>query len=167
MRMAHPERTTMYYWLIDMGYVVKAARRNLRLDYTGAKAWLEKHVAAPVQPIIFNSVDKRRGVEGGLHAFYKHMREHGFIVNLYQMEGEQQKQVDVAIASQAVAHAMTGSDIILTSGDIDMLPACQVIREMAHRRLILVTYDHGVHDELSQCAAEHLFFEDYPAMLLA
>jgi uncharacterized LabA/DUF88 family protein len=78
------------------------------------------------------------------------------------MEGGGQKQVDVAIASHAVWRAAKGDDIVLSSGDLDFLPAVQIVTEQAARKLYLFTFNFGVHDELSEAASEHWYFEDSP-----
>jgi uncharacterized LabA/DUF88 family protein len=92
------------------------------------------------------------------------MQQAGFVVNLYQMEGERQKQVDVALASHGVWMASRGHTVVLTSGDIDFLPACEIIVGSAKQKLFLFTYDFGVHDELVKVANEHWVIEDFPEL---
>lgn len=115
-------------WLIDVGYVTKASKGRAKVDYTATKNFLEAKFKNPCLPIIFNSVDAY-GVDFGLNQFYYTMKKAGFIVNLYKMEGGAQKQVDVAIGSHLVYYALKGYDIVLSSGDIDFVPAIQVARK--------------------------------------
>jgi uncharacterized LabA/DUF88 family protein len=152
-------------WLIDMGYVTKASKGRGKVDYIATRNFLASTFKKPCDAIIFNSVDSF-GVELGLSQFYYTVKKEGFIVNLYPMEGGAQKQVDVAIASHMVFHALKGSDIVLSSGDIDFVPAMQLIRN--HEKsvgLTLLTYDIGVHEELKKLATGHFFFEDHPQTL--
>lgn len=149
-------------WLIDMGYITKASKGRGKVDYIATKKFLESTYKTSCLPIIFNSVDSR-GVDFGLNQFYYTVKKAGFMVNLYRMEGGAQKQVDVAIASHLVYYALKGYHIVLSSGDIDFVPAIQ----MAHKddektRVTLLTYNFGVHQELSKLSSEHLFFEDHP-----
>jgi uncharacterized LabA/DUF88 family protein len=80
------------------------------------------------------------------------------------MEGGLQKQADVALASNAIWRATQGDTIILSSGDIDFLPAVKLITENVCQKLILFTYDFGVHEELISAASEHWMFENYPQL---
>ena len=154
----------MITWLIDMGYITKASKGRFKLDYIKAKQWIEQKLKDRCQALIFNSVDKRWGVDKGLVQFYHTIKQSGFLVNLYQMEGGGQKQVDVAIAATAVYKATQGHVVILSSGDLDFLPAVKLITQEIHTKLILLTYDFGVHDDLSKAASEHWMFEDYPEL---
>jgi uncharacterized LabA/DUF88 family protein len=154
----------MITWLIDMGYIVKASKSSFKLDYIVARKLIEDELKDSCQAAVFNSVDKRFGVDRGLAQFYHTIQQAGFTVNLYQMEGGSQKQVDVALASHGIWRAAQGDTIVLTSGDVDFLPACRIITEAAKRKLILFTYDFGVHSELVGIATEHWLFEDYPRL---
>jgi len=152
-------------WLIDVGYVTKASKGRGKVDYVATKNFLETKFNTTCLPIIFNSVDSY-GVDFGLNQFYFTMKKAGFVVNLYKMEGGSQKQVDVAIGSHLVYYALKGYTVVLSSGDIDFVPAIQ----MAHRddsktNVTLLTFNFGVHEELSKLSSEHLFFEDHPQMI--
>lgn len=154
----------MISWLIDMGYVTKASKGRFRLDYIAAQRLIEQKLQDHCQAVIFNSVDAVRGIDRGLTQFYHTVKEAGFIVNLYQMEGGSQRQVDVALASHAVWRAAKGETIILSSGDIDFLPAVKLITEQTQCKLVLFTYDFAVSVELISAASEHWLFEDYPEL---
>jgi uncharacterized LabA/DUF88 family protein len=152
-------------WLIDMGYITKASKGRGKVDYTATKKFLETTFKSTCLPIIFNSVDSYR-VDFKLNQFYYTMKLAGFIVNLYQMEGGAQKQVDVAIGSHLVYYALKGYHIVLSSGDIDFVPAVDVARKDERNiRVTLLTYNFGVHEELSKLSSEHLFFEDHPQII--
>jgi uncharacterized LabA/DUF88 family protein len=154
-------------WLIDMGYITKASKGRGRVDYIATKAFLETRFEGDCLPIIFNSIDRAR-VDLGLKQFYYTVKQKGFIVNLYQMEGGAQKQVDVAIGAHLVFYAMKGFDIVLSSGDIDFLPALELSKkEIDGTAISLLTYRFGVHQELTEIASDHLFFEDHPELILA
>jgi uncharacterized LabA/DUF88 family protein len=152
-------------WLIDVGYVTKASKGRGKLDYLATKLFLEKKFNTSCLPIIFNSVDSF-GVDFGLNQFYYTMKKEGFLVNLYKMEGGAQKQVDVAIGSYLVYHALKGHTIVLTSGDIDFVPAIEVAR-MDNKAIdiSLLTYRFGVSETLSKAATSHVFFEDHSQLL--
>jgi len=152
-------------WLIDMGYITKASKGRGKVDYTATKKFLETTFKGPCLSIIFNSVDSY-GVDFKLNQFYYTMKQAGFIVNLYRMEGGAQKQVDVAIASHLVYYAMKGYHIVLSSGDIDFVPAIHMARrDNDEVRVTLLTYNFGVHEELSGLSSEHLFFEDHAEII--
>jgi len=152
-------------WLIDVGYVTKASKGRGKVDYIATKNFLQIRFNTACLPIIFNSVDSY-GVDFGLNQFYFTMKKAGFIVNLYKMEGGSQKQVDVAIGSHLVYYALKGYTIVLSSGDIDFVSAIQIAkRDDNQTNVTLLTFNFGVHDELSKLSSEHLFFEDHPQMI--
>ena len=152
-------------WLIDVGYVTKASKGRGKLDYLATKVFLEEKFNTGCLPIIFNSVDSF-GVDFGLNQFYYTMKKEGFKVNLYKMEGGAQKQVDVAIGSHLVYHALKGHTIVLTSGDIDFVPAIEVARmDDQGINITLFTYNFGVSETLSSASTDHWFFEDSPKLL--
>lgn len=147
-----------------MGYITKASKGRFKLDYIIARQFIEEKLKDHCQPVIFNSVDNKFGMDRSLTQFYYTVRQAGFTVNLYQMEGGSQKQVDVALASHGVWRATQGDTIILSSGDIDFLPAISLITEHTQQKIILFTYDFGVHKELINAASEHWIFDDYPQL---
>jgi uncharacterized LabA/DUF88 family protein len=152
-------------WLIDIGYITKASKAFGKIDYLATKLFLEKKFKLPCLPIIFNSVD-HGGVELGLKQFYYTMEKAGFIVNLYKMEGGAQKQVDVAIGSHLVYYAMKGNNIVLSSGDIDFVPAVQLAkRDNPDVSITLLTFDFGVSETLAENASAKIFFTDHPEVL--
>ena len=152
-------------WLIDVGYVTKASKGRGKIDYIETKKFLEEKFNKSCLPILFNSVDKY-GVDVGLNQFYYTIKKAGFTVNLYEMEGGSQKQVDVAIGSYLVYYALKGSDIVLSSGDIDFVPAINVARlDDQPRSITLFTFNFGVHEQLSKLSTEHLLFEDHPEIM--
>jgi len=156
--------TTNLVWLIDFGYVTKASKGRSKVDYIETKKFLESRYKTSCLPIIFNSVDSH-GVEIGLNQFYYTVKKAGFVVNLYRMEGGSQKQVDVAIGAHLVYYALKGYTIVLSSGDIDFVPAIEVARKDNDKiNIMLLTFKFGVNDELSERASDHLFFEDHVAM---
>ncbi len=150
-----------------MGYVTKASKGRGKVDYIATKKFLETTYKSSCLALIFNSVDSY-GVDFGLNQFYYTVKKAGFIVNLYQMEGGAQKQVDVAIGSHLVYYALKGYHIILSSGDIDFVPAIHMARKDDEKsEITLLTFNFGVHDELSKLSTSHLFFEDNPKILKA
>jgi uncharacterized LabA/DUF88 family protein len=156
------ETKSKIVWLIDVGYVTKASKGRGKVDYIATKAFIENKLDGACLPIIFNSVDSY-GVDVGLNQFYYTVKKAGFIVNLYLMEGGSQKQVDVAIGSHLVYYALKGHGIVLSSGDIDFVPAIEVARKDNNElNVTLLTFNFGVHQKLSGLATEHLFFEDHP-----
>jgi NYN domain-containing protein len=154
----------MITWLIDMGYITKASKGRFKLDYIITRQFIEQKLKDNCQAVIFNSVDNKRGIDRSLTQFYYTVQQAGFTVNLYQMEGGSQKQVDVALASHAIWRATQGDSIVLSSGDIDFLPAVKLITETTHQKLVLFTYDFGVHEELISAASEYWIFDDFPQL---
>jgi len=152
-------------WLIDVGYVTKASKGRGKVDYIASKNFLQTKFRSVCTPIIFNSVDSY-GVDFGLNQFYFTMKKAGFVVNLYKMEGGSQRQVDVAIGSHLVYYALKGYTIVLSSGDIDFVPAIQMARrDDPNVNITLLTFNFGVHEELSKLSSDHLFFEDHPQII--
>ena len=152
-------------WLVDVGYVTKASKGRGKVDYVATKAFLENKFKTPCQPIIFNSVDAY-GVDFGLNQFYYTMKKAGFIVNLYQMEGGAQRQVDVAIGSYLVYYALKNYTIVLSSGDVDFVPAIQVARLDDQKiNVTLLTFKFGVSQVLSGLCSDNFFFEEHPQLL--
>jgi uncharacterized LabA/DUF88 family protein len=147
-----------------MGYITKASKGRFKLDYVACKKYIEQNLKGTCRAMIFNSVDSY-GVDFGLNQFYYTVKQAGFIVNLYKMEGGSQKQVDVAIAAQMVFNALKGDTIILSSGDIDFLPAMQLVATETQSRQILFTFDFGVHQELVEVASDHWLFEEHPQLM--
>jgi hypothetical protein len=153
-------------WLVDIGYVTKASKGRGKVDYLKTKQFLESKFSAPCLSMLFNGVDERFGIDLGLKQFYHTMEREGFVVKLYPMEGGAQKQVDVAISSYLVYYALKGHTIVLSSGDRDFLPALQVARmEDTDTQITLLTFDFGVHEDISKLSSEHLFFEALPEIL--
>ena len=146
-------------WLIDMGYVVGASALTFRLDYLKCRKLLYERLGEQPTSIIFNSIDSKLGINPGLQGFYEIVKQSGFLVSLYEMEGGKQRMVDVAIASEAVWRASQGETIILTTGDIDFLPAINLITKTIGTRLLLFSYTHGTHEALREAASEVWTFE--------
>jgi uncharacterized LabA/DUF88 family protein len=154
-------------WLIDMGYITKASKGRGRVDYIATRDFLQQRLKCDVLPIIFNSFDTF-GVELKLNQFYYTVKKAGFLVNLYKMEGGAQKQVDVAIGAHLVYYALKDHQVILSSGDIDFLPAIQLVKtDNSAATVRLLTYDFGVHQELSAICDEHILFDQHPQTILA
>jgi uncharacterized LabA/DUF88 family protein len=153
-----------FAWLVDVGYVTQASRGRGRIDYLKTKIFLEKRYNGKCEPLIFNGVDKRYGIDLGLKQFYHTIEKSGFVVKLYEMEGGVQKQVDVAIASYIVYYALKGHSVVLSSGDRDFVPAIQLAKSESSK-IMLLTYHFGVHNDLSNLADEQLYFEDFPQVL--
>jgi uncharacterized LabA/DUF88 family protein len=109
-------------------------------------------------------VDKKYGIDLGLKQFYHTMEKSGFVVKLYEMEGGAQKQVDVAIASYIVYYALKGYAVVLSSGDRDFVPAVE-LAVAEGSKVVVLTYNFGVHGDLIHLASEHLYFEDFPEIL--
>jgi uncharacterized LabA/DUF88 family protein len=61
---------------------------------------------------------------------------------------------------------LKGYHIVLSSGDIDFVPALQMARKDDENiRVTLLTYNFGFHEALSKLSSEHLFFEEHPEMI--
>ena len=151
-------------WLVDIGYVTMASKGRGKVDYLEAKRFLEKKYNLPCSPFLFNGIDNRYGIEVGLKQFYYTMERSGFAVKLFEMEGGVQKQVDVAIAAHIVYFLLKGCTTVLSSGDRDFVPALELGRSESGK-VVLLTYNFGVHNDLSDLSSEHLYFEDFPQIL--
>lgn len=160
-------------WLVDMAYVVKAAKKDrMKIDYVSARRLLAERYGS-VSCFLFNSFDDALGVPPGLDAFYKAMEAQGMIVCLHPMSGDtaegthRQRRVDVDIACHAVSQAASGTvdPIILTTGDQDLIPAVVMSREQFRVSVVLFTFGHSVSHELSAAASDHLLFENFRAQI--
>ncbi|HYE73794.1 MAG TPA: NYN domain-containing protein [Blastocatellia bacterium] len=146
-------------WLIDMGYVVGASPLTFKIDYLRCRNLLYERLGEQPTSVIFNSIDSKLGITPGLQAFYVIVKQSGFLVSLYEMEGGKQRMVDVAIASEAVWRASQAETVILTTGDIDFLPAINLITKTIGARLILFSYTHGTNTAIREAASEVWTFE--------
>lgn len=156
-------------WLVDMGYIVKAAKESsMRLDYMATESWLAGKYGS-TRTFLFNSYDVHYGTPSGLQAFYDAMTRRGSVVRLHPMRGgigdepHRQRRVDVDIASHAVWQAATaGVDrLVLSTGDQDLIPAVEMCRDELGVSVVLLTFLHNVSRELAGVVDEHLLFEDY------
>jgi len=152
-------------WLVDVGYVVKASEGIFRLDYLQARNVIAAR-CGPTRALLFNGYDEAYGIPAGLQAFYDAMRAQGLEVRLQPMQpGDQanrQRRVDVDLAAHLVWHASQGTveTMVVTTGDQDLIPAIEVVREHMHKRVILFTYRRNVSRELVDRADEWWLFED-------
>lgn len=153
-------------WLVDMGYVVKAAASRFKLDYVRARDLLRTRFG-PVEVFLFNGYDESIGVPSGLQAFYAAMGHQGMTVRLHPMAGSsaegdhRQRRVDVDLAAHLVWQAsLPGVDrIVLTSGDQDFLPAVTLVQRAFGKPVVLFAFDRNVHRSLAAAANERLDFE--------
>jgi|GEM_PF-1259549 len=150
-------------WLIDIGYVVKAA--SFKLDYFKTLAELQaKHTA--VHAFIFNGFDPRNEIDSGLKSFYNAATAMGFRIRLHPMlvdaQGRvHQKRVDVDMAAHLMLHATMPevSHVYLTTGDSDLMPAVELAREKFKTSLILLTYEKNVSNDLITLCTGHQLFD--------
>jgi len=156
-------------WLVDMGYVVKTAKKTgVKLDYLSAKALLSK-LYGPTAAYLFNSFDEAYGISDGLRGFYHAMAQQGMVVCLHPMSGNtaagdhRQRRVDVDLACHAVWQASLSDveRIVLTTGDQDMSPAAKLCQDQLGVQVVLFTFRRDVSKALADLANEHLYFEDY------
>ena len=153
-------------WLVDMGYVVGASEGLFRLDYVRAQRLLQRR-CGPVQSYLFNGYDPAYGISDGLRGFYAAMETRGMVVRLHPMESgtqgnNRQRRVDVDLGAHLVWQASLPEvkTLVLTSGDQDILPAVEVVREQMHKRVVLYTYRENVSRELIEAVDEQWLFED-------
>jgi uncharacterized LabA/DUF88 family protein len=160
------------WWLVDMGYVVKASEGSFRLDYAATQAWLTEQIG-PARSILFNSYSPERGLEPAMKQFYDRMKsQHGMSVRLQPLGldrygGTKQRRVDVDLATQMVwlATDEETETFVLTTGDQDFVPAVRLVREECDIWVTLLTYDRHVSEELSAEVDEHWLFEDHQSRL--
>lgn len=158
---------TAVWWLVDMAYVVKASEGIFRLDYAAAQALLSQELG-PTGTVLVNSYAERYGIPPGLEQFYRLMRQqYGMEIRLLPMglnsRGEEvQRGVDVDLACQMVWRATWPETrtIVLTTGDVDLLPAVKLVRGELQKEVILYTYQENVSSDLSLAADEHWLFEE-------
>lgn len=174
-------------WLVDVGYVVKASEGLFRLDYLQAHKAIEAR-CGPTGAFLFNGYDEAYGIPAGLQAFYDAMLAYGMEVHLQPMQAadagasscggapcaehtgtqaNRQRRVDVDLASHLVWQASLGAieTLVVTTGDQDLVPAIEVVRERMHKRVALFTYRRNVSRELVDRADEWWLFEDEGARL--
>lgn len=158
-------------WFVDMGYVVGASER-FKLDYVKAEALLIE-AFGPVQTYLFNGFDPQYGITPGLKGFYDAMRAHGMVVRLYPMSSgngpgdNRQRGVDVDIGSHMVWQASRGEieTLILTSGDRDLVPAVEIVREEFNKPVMLFTYPRSVSRDLVAISTDWWKFDQYEERL--
>jgi uncharacterized LabA/DUF88 family protein len=161
-------------WLVDMGFVVKAAREGNRfkLDYVAARRFLEQRLGR-TDGFLFNSIDAALGVPPGLRAFYTAMERQRFAVRLLEMTGEvaagthRQQGVDEALSAEFAKQAALPEvgAIVLTSGDRHFLPAVEAARDVHRKRVVLFAYDVNVSGQLKAAVDAFWPFEDYEGAL--
>jgi uncharacterized LabA/DUF88 family protein len=159
-------------WLVDVGYVVKASEGLFRLDYVRARRWVEER-CGPARAFLFNGYDEAYGIPAGLQAFYDEMERQGMEVRLQPMDSRsgtqanRQRRVDVDLAAHLVWQAGLQSveTLVVTTGDQDVVPAIEVVRERMGKRVVLFTYRRNVSHELVELADEWWLFEDKEARL--
>lgn len=160
-------------WLVDMGYVVKAAKvSGMRVDYLVAQGILAARYGS-VRTFLFNSYDAKFGIPAGLKGFYTAMEHRGMVVRLHPMSGgasgepHKQRRVDVDVACHAVWQATSGGvdHLILTTGDQDLIPAVEMCRSTFGKAVVLFTFRDNVSDELVRAADEQMLFEDFRSEL--
>ena len=71
---------------------------------------------------------------------------------------EQQKGVDVGLATLALTHHERYDTLVLSSGDSDLLPAIEFLSERG-KRIVLVAFQEGVSTKL-QCRADEILWVD-------
>jgi len=156
-------------WLVDMGYVVKTAKKSgMRLDYVLARDLLGTRFGE-THAFLFNSVDDAFGIPDGLRAFYRAMEAQGMVVRLHPMTGEaaagthRQRRVDVDLASHAVWQASLPDTrvIVLTTGDQDLVPAVELCRERFGVFIVLFAFQHDVSRALREAVDDWLCIEDF------
>ena len=162
-------------WLVDVGFVVKAATEGdrFKLDYIAARGFLEKRLGK-IDSYLFNSIDSSLGVPPGLEAFYEVVKRQGFRVRLIEMAGDRvtgthrQQGVDEALISQFAASArMLGVEsIVLTSGDAHFVPAVEEARHKHGKKIILFGYDVNVSAQLKTVVDEFWPFEAHEPTLV-
>lgn len=74
----------------------------------------------------------------------------------HRIGNQQQKGVDVAIATLALVHRERYDTLLLSSGDGDLLDAIEFLSEQG-KRIEMAVFDHGVSTEL-QARADHVFW---------
>ena len=161
-------------WLVDMGFVVKAAREGNRfkLDYVAARRFLEQRLGR-TNGVLFNSIDPALGVPAGLRAFYTAMERQAFKVCLFEMTGDvaagthRQQGVDEALTTEFAkqAAATDVNTIVLTSGDRHFIPAVEDARGQHRKRVVLFAYDVNVSAQLKAAVDAFWPFEDYEGAL--
>ena len=153
-------------WLVDVGYVVKASEGKFKLDYVRAERLLAER-CGPIHTFLFNGVDPAYGIPVGLQRFYDTMKLHGMVVRLHPMQAvpggtNRQRRVDVDFSAHFVWQAARPeiTDLVLTTGDQDFVPAVELVRREFDKRVILFTYDTMVHHDLMGEVSEWWKFED-------
>jgi uncharacterized LabA/DUF88 family protein len=161
-------------WLVDMGFVVKAAREGdlFKLDYVAARRFLEQRLGR-TDVSLYNSIDPALGVPDGLRAFYTAMERQGFRIHLFEMTGSvaagthRQQGVDEALIAELAKQATAAevNTIVLTSGDGHFAPAVREAREKHRKRVVLFTYDVHVSVQLKVAVDAFWAFEGYEGAL--
>ena len=154
-------------WLVDMAYVVKAARGIFQLDYARTHAFLEMRMG-PTRVFLFNGFDAAYGIPEGLEQFYDSMRRRGMEVRLQPMESgppgtNRQRRVDVDFTAHLVWQASIDAveTLCVTTGDQDFVPAIELVRRRFATNVILFAYSAGVHKDLAASVDARWLFEEH------
>jgi uncharacterized LabA/DUF88 family protein len=158
---------TRAVWLVDIGYVVKAAGGKFKLDYVDAEAFLVETLG-PTQTFLFNGFDPAYGIPDGLEGFYHAMRQRGMRVRLHPMQSgppgtNRQRRVDVDLSAHLVWQACRPEIdvLVLTTGDQDFVPAVEIARQELGKRVLLFTYAAYVNHDLIVAADDWWTFEQH------
>jgi hypothetical protein len=161
-------------WMVDVGFVVKAATDGgrFKVDYIAARRFLDERLGK-TDAYLFNSIDSSLGVPRGLAAFYEVVKRQGFKVRLIEMTGDpaagthRQQGVDEALIAQFAASAAMPdiASIVLTSGDAHFIPAVEQARHTHGVRTVLFGYDVNVSAELKAAVDEFWPFEKFEPTL--
>ena len=80
--------------------------------------------------------------------------------NHHHVVREQQKGVDVGLATLALTHLDNYDSLLLSSGDSDLLPAIEFLSERG-KRILLVVFQEGVSTKLQSRADEILWVDEF------
>ena len=124
-------------------------------------SWLES--APPHGPKIITQLYELKQVRAD-SAYCKYCEEK---VKLYCPHGdhhhiakEQQKGVDVGLATLALTHLEKYDTLLLSSGDSDLLPAIEFLSERG-KRIVLVVFQEGVSTKLQSRSDEILWVDEF------
>lgn len=159
-------------WLVDIGYVVKASEGKFKLDYLAGEEFLADRLG-PVKTFLFNGFDPDYGIPSGLQAFYDLMARRGMAVRLQPMQSgpvgqNRQRRVDVDLGAHLVWQASLEAvkAVVITTGDQDLVPAVELVRQQLAKQVVVFSYADNVHRQLAETANEWWKFEDHAARLM-
>ena len=160
------DRVMLFIDLRNMTKTVKMEASFTKIDFYSLAKML-RGTRKMVGAYIFDSLGVMDS-ESGTKRFHDYLRYLGFRViarDSYDVENNEQKEVDVAMACKMVVHALNDHyDVaIVVSGDRDFIPAIQEV-QAAGKRVEVAAFERSVSQEMVRIADMYHHLETLPLL---